>query len=336
MISAPVPTPGYDQVSQSLALLPDNLGAPLDPTGGDWVARAASYTNYGEPADYEEVGNYQANASITHAYSIHPWMDKTHEYIQQGMLVFLSRYTNHKFKLYNMAPVWKLNIEQRLHYFKSENPYEAGGDPEMEEFKGYLERFGEHGLECYHQNPEGNSELKRFHMMALKPEYRYLTKFGILQNWNFIGSCQSKGESQAPNAYLDMHSDTDICYVVGCIVGERARVGNIWGTRQHVKPGAKLFLILTRVRTREGYGHFQWVPYATCTRDYPPKHLLSYQDKSGKMCRAFVLYVGVCSENLEKEPAHGQIEMAMGILGGVEQAYEAFGSLPSITIQIGI
>ena len=120
-------------------------------------------------------------------------------------------------------------------------------------------------------------------------------------------------------------------------LGERARVGNIWGTRQHVKPGAKLFLILKRVEQADGsYGHFQWIPYASCTRDYPPKHLMTYRDESGRTCRSFVQYVGVCSENMEREPARGQIEMAMGMMGGAQQAYDAFGALPSITVQIGI
>ncbi len=338
MQSVPAPTPGYDNVSQSLSMLPQTLGAPLDPSS-DWVARAAALTNNGEPVDYEEVGEYAANVAITHAYTIHPWADKTHEYIQQGMIVFLSRYVNQRFRMHNMAPVWKLNIEQRLHYFKANNPYEDGADASMQEFQRMLKEYGEAGLEAYHKyrQDETGGELKKFHMMALKPEYRYLTKFGILQNWNFIGSCQSKGESQAPNAYLDMHSNTDIAYVVGCILGERARVGNIWGTRQHVKPGSKLFLILTRTRKGDNeFGHFQWIPYATCTRDYPPQHLLSYRDESGRMCRSFVLSVGVCTENLEKEPAVGQIERAMGMMGNAEHAFDAFGALPSIIIQIGI
>jgi hypothetical protein len=337
ILSAQVPNPGYTDIPQSLSAMP-NLGAPLDPQNPNWVQNAAAYTNYGEPSDYSEVGEFMANVSITYSYSIYPWMDKTHQYIQQGMLVFTSKHMNQKFKLYNMAPVWKLNIEARNHYVKANNPFEADGDLELAEFKQLLELYGEAGLEHCHRNSEScTGDLKRFYNMARKDEYRYLTKFGILSHWNFTGSVLSKGESQAPNAYLDMHSDTDICYVVGCVLGERARVGNIWGTRQHVKPGAKLFLILRRVEKADGtYGMFQWVPYATCTRDYPPKHLLSYRDESGRTCRSYVQYVGVCSENMEREPAHGQIEMAMGIMGSTEQAYEAFGSLPSIQVQIGI
>lgn len=222
MISAPVPNPGYDGIPQSLSALPQ-LGAPLDPQNPNWIQNAASYTNYGEPSDYSEVGNFMSNVSITYSYSIYPWMDKTHQYIQQGMLVFTSTHMNQKFKLYNMAPVWKLNIEAREHYLRANNPFETEGDLELQEFQRLLAEYGEAGLEYCHRNPRdcNNADLKRFYNMARKEQYRYLTKFGITSHWNFVGSVLSKGESQAPNAYLDMHSDTDICYVVGCVLGKQ-------------------------------------------------------------------------------------------------------------------
>lgn len=324
-MQATLPQPGYDSINGNIAM--PSTGLPLNAADSGWVQSAAAYTNYGLPADYSEVPQFQANVSITYSYSVYPWHDKTHQYIQQGMLVFVSKHVNQKFKLYNMAPVWKLNIEARTHYYTANNEFENVGDAEMAQFKELLKKHGEAGI--HHD--------KKFLALARKPEYRYLTKYGILSHWNFVGSVLSKGESQAPNAYLDMHSDTDIVYVVGCVLGERARVGNIWGSRNTVKPGTKLFLILRRVPQADGtFGQFQWEPYASCTRDIPPRSATHYRDESGRSCRGFVLYVGVCTENMERDPANGQIDMAMGLFGGVQQAYEAFGTLPSIQVQLGI
>jgi len=320
-----------------------SLGLPSNATAPGWIQSAASYTNYGQPADYSVVPQFLANVSITYSYSIYPWQDRTHEYIQQGMLAFVTRHINQKFKLYCMAPIWKINIEAKTHYVMANNQYENVGNAELAEFQGLLAQHGESVLGDYHSAlrrgtlDDNLRTIKRFYDLAQKPEYRYLTKFGILSHWNFVGSVLSKGESTGPATYLDMHSDTDIVYVVGCVLGERARVGNIWGGRSVVHPGTRLFLILKRVELANGkYGEFQWVPYASRTREYPPRHMTNYRDESGRTCSAFVLYVGVCTESMEKDPSSGQIEMATGLIGGVQQAYEAHGSLPSIQVQIGI
>lgn len=300
--------------------------------GWDQIASATS-----QRGDFEEKPQYTTNTSIVYSYTIYPWKDRTHEYIQPGMCVFISKHINSKHRVYNMAPIFKLNIEQRLHHHKATNPHQ-NTDPEIQTLRNLVEAHGEDILDNHKNlNVTRDPTVGQMVRLASQEKCRYLTKFGILLGWNFIGSCLSKGESTGPAVFLDRHQHTDMVYVVGCVLGERARVGNIWGSRSTVHPGTKLFLILRRVlKADESYGEYQWVPYATDSRDYPPKALTVYRDTSGKLCRAFVLYVGVCTENFSKDPAIGQIERAIGLSGSVQQAYEAHGSLPEIEIRIGI
>lgn len=296
------------------------------------------------PPQYTSAPDFIANTYISYSYTIYPWADKTHEYIQEGMLIFLSRHINHKYRLYNMAPLWKLNIEAKLHYNMAWNQFENANNTELIEFKRLLRELGEKSLEDYHtalvhnRVPKDiNPDLVKFHQLAKKEDYRYLTKFGILSHWNFGGVVLSKGESTGAAAYLDRHSETDTVYSVGVVIGERARTSNIWGSKAHIHPGSKVMLILRRVPLANGkFGHFEFTPYASAERDYPPVHLTTYQDESGRLCSGHVISVGVCTEAVERDPANGQLEMACGMIGGVQQSYEACGALPFVQLQLGI
>lgn len=323
-ISYPVPQQGYDSISPAVSL--PNLGYSGSALDANWAGSIQL-----PDGNYNESPDFPTNTTISYSYAIYPWADKTHEYIQPGMLTFVSKHLNQKYKLYNMAPIWKINIESRMHFHRANDQYIPQNNAELTEFKKMLKTHGEDAL--FLRNTD-SQDLKAFRNLAVKAEYRYLTKFGILSHWNFCGAVLSKGESTGPATFLDMHQDTDQMFVVGCALGERARVANIWG---RVQAGSKLFLILRRVRTlKQENGEFQFVAYASRERDYPPSHLTTYMDDSGRRCRAFVLCIGTCTESFEREPSSSQIELNAGHFGTVQQAYESYGTAPHIIVQLGI
>lgn len=283
--------------------------------------------------------NFTSNASITQSYAIYPWADKTHEYIQEGMLVFVSKHTDNKYRLYNMVPVFKLNIEMQKAWIQLENDALVSGG-ERARFLTFLRNNGETILEEYHAAKmqglqdayTGIKDLADMYRLAMQPEYRHLTKLSVLAAWNFGGCVVSKGESTGAFSYMDRHENTDMVYVVGCIVGERARACNIWGSRSAAHPGARCFLVLRRNER----GHLHWVAWAGSDREYPPRSVTNYEF-GGRDHRGHVMCIGMCTESLEREPSQAQIETAMGLkYGSVQQAYENHGTLGHVQIQIGI
>jgi hypothetical protein len=198
-----------------------------------------------------------------------------------------------------------------------------------------MDQFGESLLEHYHiATRDGrappNADLKDFYTLAQKPDFRHLTQFGILSNWNFGGTVLSKGESTGPAVYLDHHTSTDTTYVVGLVAGLRSRTSNIWGK---VGPGDHVYLILRRENPN---GPLQWVPYCG-QREYPPRTYSKYTDAKGRIVDSFIQYVGYVSEAVERDSSPNEIEMAMGLYStNVKEAYEAHGPLPTVIVQIRI
>lgn len=297
-----------------------------------WVRAALAATDGGAAPEFNESPEFQANQAITYNYTIYPWSDKTHELIQDGMIVFATRWIDPKFKLTNMAPVWKLNILQTEAFLQSKNSTTA----DFVEFRGYLAEFGERVLEEYHvalrnglKEAIGNARLHKFYTMSTMPKFQLLTKFGIQQSWNYCGVVCSKGESTGPASFLDHHSQTDICYNVGVVTALRAKTSNVFGK---VSPGSVVYLILTR---EDGDSPLQWVPYHNMQREYPPRSYSTYTDASGRICDSYVLRLGFVSESVEAEPSVTQVRVAMGLVStNVEDAAGACSLVKSITLQV--
>lgn len=315
-----------------MGIAPPPLGVgPLSNPGIPNQGSQGSVGYIPPPESTTETPEFEDNPSIVTKFTIYPWSDGTHEKIQPGMLLFISRFTHQKFKrVNNMAPLWKLNIDAREQFFKARN--------RLDPFKTMLEGAGggDMALEDYHQaQKEGrltaeHRALKGYYDAAQKGENRYLSRHGILSHWNFVGSCLSKGESTGAFSYMDMHDATDTMWIVGVTMGRRADISNIWG-RLH--EGDHLFLILRRVKDKE---HFQFIPWIGRERTYPPLSLRTYMDASGRSCPAYILYVGLVVASRHAPPSQSQMDVACGLIGSVQQAYEAYGTLPSITVELGV
>jgi hypothetical protein len=290
-----------------------------------WVQQAARFTDFGLPPQESTVPEFQSNQSIVYTRTIYPWIeDNTHLQMQEGMLVFVASYSDAKCKIYCCAPIYKLNIMMRDQYIQHDiattksdfyNNLEANGEQEISK-KLY---FARRGLE---QPSDTDYD---------KDENVYITKLGIQSRWQFDGVVVSKSESTGPFADIDHPESTDMVTSMGVVVCQRARVHNIWGD---VRPGHKLYLILTRVMTRKGYAQYEYQPWFSKENKYP--YSMFYKDLAKKECTVGVCYVGLCTEVKERDPPKDMINAALGRYNSTQDAYRAYGSLPCIQVQIRV
>lgn len=270
---------------------------------------------------------FASDAPIVYSYTILPWIDNTHLMINEGMLIFMTRYCDRK--IYNAAPIFRLNMELR-------NLYQQYDLNRSTDYDGFLSAHGEFGLEAYSRNPSlrANDELKKFRSESLKDDFWFLTRWGILQRWNFGGVCQTKGESTGAGAYMDNHEASDMMCSMSLNVGARARVANVWG---RLEEGDKLYLILTRVRQSNGkYGEFQWIPVHCKKSSFPSLRKYRYRDEGNRICEPFIQYVGIVDVIREKNPSEYAKDRAIGRFGSLQIAYDCYGGLPFVQVELGI
>lgn len=282
--------------------------------------------------DISSVPERQSNQTVTYSYPLYPYADKTHEYIQPGMIVFISKHIDTKYKIYNMVPVFKMNIMQN----EAWKEFRASTNPKWATFRRLLTKFGEDVLRSHHfalknGTASNNPELLEFYNLAKTSDFKYLTPLGILSSWNFAGTVQSKGESTGPAAYMDRHSNTDVVYVASLNTAKRSRTANIWGK---ARPGDCVKLILMR---KNKDSPLLWVPYNCGSRDYPPRAYTHYDDPSGRTVESFVQPIGLVTEATQRDSTANQIDMALGYFNdNVKDAYEGYGSLAELILQIRI
>ena len=324
-------------------------GLNFSGTVSDFTNQVLRYSNAQLGDQFPSEGTELVNAPIVYSYTIFPWKDKTHEWIQENMYVFIQRHIEKKYRVVNMAPVWRLNVEFRQAWGAFSNDYENAGNQERDEFQRYMAEFGEEILLSLHnaikkdgKMPDNvKQDLKRYYELAQKKDYMYLTKFGILHNWFPIGTVLSKMESTGAGSWQDMHTNTDILYNVGVVVGQVARINNYWGGKSTVKQGTRLYWILHRVMSydREGRpvpGQYELLPWASAKETQPPQRLLQHTDESGRIVRRHAIYVGQVWENRQKEPSQAAIDESCGLIGNAESAYRANGAMPWIRVLLGI
>ena len=178
-------------------------------------------------------------------------------------------------------------------------------------------------------------ELNELVRLAKKPILRYLTRYGIMSHWNFVGVVinVSRGTSQ------EAFDQTDSVAVVNVGLGKRVRTTNIWGTRKFTEVGTKQDLILTRKELSDGtFGAFQYLPYSRRTREYALGSSVRYGDLGDQLVRGRVLPIGTVIEPCDRNPQESRREFAAGIAAGgnTKLAYEAHGTLPQFYIAVGM
>lgn len=292
-----------------------------------WVNRAAKFTNFGLPPQETTVPEYPSNCSIVYKRPVVPWVfDTTHLQLVEGMLTFVCR---HKMKdpIYNVLPIYKMNIMLQECFNNIDD---------NDNFKTNLANYGERKILIGNQmyklqgRKSDNAEYNKFLEQVNSDEYWALSKYGILNKYNFDGAVEYQSEFTGAGEHMVYHDSADIVQSHGIVLGQRANVSNIWG---EVHIGDRLFLVLTRKKTAKGYGAFEFQPHI-CRDDIYPK--FTYKDDSGDTQHCSIIYVGLCTESRKRYPDQHILDSALGKYMLVQQAYESYASLPLIQIQIRI
>jgi hypothetical protein len=325
---------------------PPGVPGPGVNFGSVYNAMTSAIARYSAGLTPESVSVFSSdrtNSSIVYSYPIYPWSDGTHEKLSEYTLVFLQKHMDGKYKMVNLVPLWRLNILLRTDWDRFQLMLQEQDD-EAQRFNALLIRYGNHGLQDYHimtqkglPLPEVDPDLVEFYKLSLQKQWMHLTRFGIEQNYTFIGAVVSKMESTGPGAILDMHSHTQMIYNVGVCTGQWAEVSNVWNGKSKVVPGSRLYLLLQRtLRADKKPWNYEFTPYATNTIPVPFGKNFEYQDENGRTLRAIPYYVGRTYRNVEREPDRGTQEMAAGLTGGVESSSGKTATLPIIEVLIGL
>lgn len=303
--------------------------------GNGWVSEAVDYMDGGLPPATNVV-SHLGDEPVTYSYALNTWIDGTHLYIQEGMLLFGAKHVDTKHKTLSGAPIFKLNSENTVSMTAFKIARLRAGS-EAAKFNRLIEKHGEAVLDSYHTDlkkgntVENDGELREYHRMAQLTEFRYLTQFGIKSLWNFLGAVVSKGESTGAGVSLDMFDGSDMLFIVGISAAKRAECLNLWG---NVSSGSKVFLILMRA---DKNSPLQWIPYSDRSREYPERQFRTYIDASGRICKSFILEIGTVSETISKVPSQSQIDQASGLFGTtVKDAFDAQATLGLAILQLGV
>jgi hypothetical protein len=310
------------------------LGLESMPRGvGHGVDFGQSYQNMGVPTPPPENSGttyFQANTPIMYSYIMNPWSDGTERHVKEYMIVFNHVNVDQRRGMTTVVPIFKLNELLRL----GANKFKVSNSPAKQEFQGYMNTMGRDILDNYHYALRHDvkvsklmeaqyTDLAKYYRMAKEDEFVYLTRFGITLNWRFSGAVVSKGESTSLDNYSDVESSTEAIFTVGVSLAKRACVHNFWEGK--VDAGTRLFLIL---KFNKSTGAYQYVPYATKIREYPP-----YDEKDPS---PHIISVGFVREPPAAKTDSDSSVIACGLAGDHKSAYMRTGMLPTMWIEINV
>lgn len=270
---------------------------------------------------------------IQYQYMVPPWGDESHLQIMPHMLVWTLNYLDTSTDSTHMATLPQLNalMDEAYNVFQTmiDNQSDFFNEEAMR-FQGYLEEFGEAGLELYAEavrdgklkdwadgpmrwdgtrDPENRmegfdenqSQLKDMYELAQKDIFRYVTKWGILRHWSFAGSVINASTATSTRA-LDTTDEEDHYTDVNVAIGKRAEVANVFGPKSQIDTGSVVWAMLTRRQRHDGtYGAFTIIPGGSKTK-IPYQRDRFYADESGMMRMAHIWKIGTVTEPGEADP----------------------------------
>lgn len=332
--------------------------APQGNTGD--MQGPASFLDYGKaPTSHGHI-SLKSFDFIQYTYLCPPFGDANETLIMPDMLVFTVNEMDSEEGSTNVFTLPKVNQLAHDAYkdfldFTREN--DSNYFQEAADFKGYMTRYGEKGLETYHRaqfnKAQGDTvlmkdledagvanDLKRYYELATNDVYCWLTRFGILSRISFAGSVINVNRGTSLEE-IDMTRYTEHYTQVNVCLAKRGRVANVFGSADRITTGSKLWIILRRKRvlTTSGtrYDEFQFVPGGDTLEDYPSQGDLSYVDDSGRACVGHVWRVGVVITpgNFSPQPISRDTAANLGVNCSERQAYEAHGTLPVLYVALG-
>lgn len=336
------PTPGNFGLSSNAAL----AGVPWTPNGG---SGPANFLRNGlAPTSHGSI-SLKSFDFVQYVYLCPPWSDQSEKYIAPEMLCFAVKSVDPQEAstiILTLAKVNQICKDCGMEFDRMV----GDGDAEAIEFNTLLTTYGEVGLNTYHQlgregyaaisTPAEAEKVARFHELATKDLFCWLTQYGIRSRINFVGSViNTNGASSLLEVDQTMFSD-HYCQVNVCYA-KRARIANVFGNAEDITTGSKLWLTLRRkcVRTAAGlkFPYFQVVPGGSKIEDTPSEAHRFYMDPSGRAVRGHVWRVGVVIVPGTSSPQPKQIENAANTstLCNERSAFEDHGTLPTLIVSLG-
>lgn len=340
--------PAFAAPNPSLAWYPRS-----DTGAGNGVGQALAFLNNGQMPKVTSNTTLKSVDVIQQQFSCPPWLDGAEKYMMPEMLCFA---TNEPTLDGSATVINTLPHANQLMY-DAHVDFErmvADGEEPAVTFKRLLEKHGEVGLELYHQarsmNETGrstkfwqdvfsSSELRQLYALSTQDMYCYLTRFGILSKLSYLGAIINLNRA-TNNEQMDRTEYTEHYTVVNVCMALRARVGNVFGSAEHVTTGTKLWLKLTRKRGQDGtFREYCIVPGGTKYLAKPLQlHDLAYFDRSGRAMTAHVWPVGVVNYPGPNPPSPsvGSEAANTGNVVNEQKAYNAHALVPTIWVSLGV
>lgn len=293
------------------------------------------------------------NTYISTTYTPFPHSDGSHLSMGSYMPVFINKQTpDRKYRaMVYMMTLGNLNVHCRVNWdsfqLHSKNePDNVYRRPDAVTFANYLRLYGEHQLFIVDRAikngiPVQDEALRKFHEMAIRDEFRWITLFGLLRYWAFAGVIISTGASggESELAITQYSRAKNKLWNVAVITGGKAEVGNVWGDTGQLRVGSKLYFVWRRARLPNGrVGPYEVVPYGSSARDWPPQSEFTWEDAEGRTQRGHCEQVGVITEAIGRTAESARRQQAAGLsgVGDYKVADDAYKSLPTIWIAVKI
>jgi len=351
---------------------PTGFNMPFEPHAMEWtpstdpsqgMLTAAAWSEFGEPPREYGKPTHDVNETIQQQHVVMPWSDGSQFRIHKYMPVFTARVLDKEERFETNITLQKLNVMLQQAHLQFESVRNAG-DTNAIVFQHYLNYYGERQLEAYHRlNKDGTLDelnkgdlfsgpengditisettLFNFHEKSTQDLYRYQTKFGILNRWNFWGIVLNTNASDTGDgSYMGMIQSEIRSTIVNTVVQGTAVMYNFAGNVHESTPFARIWLILRRTMKMNGEpGHFEIVPFVSAQHETPPERLCTYLESNEpypRYARAHIWDLGVIRYNSTRDAPDAIREMAIGMSVTEELACQTMASLPQVTVELGI
>lgn len=262
-----------------------------------------------------------SNPMVTHSYVQSTDASEIYKehgvYPQVGDAMFMSRYPSEEPGTYEAYPIYMINHmlkegweKWRQQWEDETNALPNYGEDEIMEYDWYMTRgkLGS-GITVNYENED--AELVKLYKIAMKEEFWWATKLGILNRFNFLGilvSTESPAGNRRPLSREHEHVD-----VFGVIVyGETHRAVDYWGNQPS---RTNLFFVLKRENDESPY---QIVPWASPKYRTVPLTVLNYQSWNKLPMTGHAWHVGSvhqANQSRYKRRVAGQTRAGLGAAG---------------------
>lgn len=260
---------------------------------------------------FEGVVSAPSNSPVVHAHTLTP--SDGPNLLSQYMLVLSTRFIDPRYGTTNGQSLFRVNdvLRQNYQFFIADVRDQASRNAEA---RAFYEKLVTKGDEYFLFNADPDT---------IKDDYYAATLAGILKRYNFLGGLLAKGDTDETSAIGNT--------VTAAVVGSRnAALYNIWSSS--VRIGTNLFLVLRRTRN----GYFQFIPRFSHHSQSLPANELTYEDLSGRTCRARVIPVGTVTGFMDQQTGDvAYLAEAAGIDTKPEKAMRNTLTLGKIVVQIG-